>query len=507
MKLNQTITCFLIVLIVVSGCNQKPTTEEGPRPLPNIVLILADDLGYGDISALNSNSKIATPNIDQLVSEGMAFTDAHSNSSVCTPTRYGLLTGEYAWRSRMKRGVLLGYSPSLIPDSKPTLASMLNDQGYYSACIGKWHLGLDWKLTDSTYLTFPEGKEVTRELVSYKTYDSIDFAAPVKGGPAGAGFDYSFIIPASLDFEPYCYLENNKMLEPLDAETEGRDLDTGYTGAFWRPGKMSSSFDHEQVLPTFIDKGVDFISSRNGKQKPFFLYLPLNAPHTPWMPTEQFDGLSDAGVYGDFVSMVDHEVGRILKQLKSSGFEENTLVIFTSDNGAYWKEDFIEEFQHRSNYQFRGMKADIFEGGHRIPLIVKWPGMIEGRTSSDQTLGLTDIYSTIQHLVTEEITNRPEDSFSFYKILSGQESRNHRPPVVHHSSRGMFAIRSGDWKWIEGLGSGGFTQPASITHEGGMPKGQLYDLDDDLDESDNLYFYQQSLVDSLQRRLQEIRGQ
>ncbi|GJM29819.1 MAG: arylsulfatase [Cyclobacteriaceae bacterium] len=507
MKLDSIIIILALGCTISSGCNETAKNSavlDTPVP-PNIVIILADDLGYGDVAAFNRESKIKTPHLNALAASGMSFTDAHSNSSVCTPTRYGLLTGEYAWRSRMKQGVLLGYSPSLIPEDKSTLASMLKNQGYYTACIGKWHLGLDWKLKDSTYLTFPQGQPVSQELRAFKTYDLLDFSAPVKGGPAGAGFDYSFIIPASLDFEPYCYLENNTLVEPLDAETAGSDLDTGYTGAFWRPGKMSASFVHEEVLPTFIDKGVDFIKSREQNEQPFLLYLPLNAPHTPWLPTKDFAGNSETGTYGDFVEMVDYEVGRILQQLQTSGFEQNSLVIFASDNGAYWKDDFIEKYQHRSNYNFRGMKADIFDGGHRVPLIVKWPGMVKEESLNDQTLCLTDIFSTIKDVIKAEQVPKPGDSFSFYSILTGEASDIQRPPVIHHSSRGMFAIRSGDWKWIEGLGSGGFSEPVSIPQEDGMPAGQLYNLRQDLAETDNQYFKQKELADSLDSLLEEIR--
>ena len=495
---------LLVCAALITGCNpQAPseTSTTSAKP-PNILLILADDLGYGDISGLNPDSKISTPNIDALASAGMTFTDAHSNSSVCTPTRYGLLTGEYAWRSRLKKGVLLGYSPSLIPDSKPTLPSMLKKHGYYTACIGKWHLGVDWKLQDSTYLNFPPDKEVTQELVA-TSHHNIDFASPAKGGPKGIGFDYSFIIPASLDFEPYCYLENNTMVEPLDAETVGSDLDTGYTGAFWRPGKMSSSFDHQQVLPTFINRAVEFIASNEESAQPFFLYLPLNAPHTPWLPTDEFDGSTRAGTYGDFVKMVDDGVGKVLRQLEDSGLDDNTLVIFTSDNGAYWKNEFIEQYQHRSNFQFRGMKADIYEGGHRVPFIVRWPGQVEASSSNSQTICLTDVFATIQDVV-KDSSPGARDSYSLMDQMAGEHSSN-RPPVIHHSSRGMFAIRSGDWKLIEGLGSGGFTEPAVIEHEQGMPEGQLYNLNHDLDESENLFLQNQSIVDSLRRSFAEIR--
>lgn len=267
---------------------------------------------------------------------------------------------------------------------------------------------------------------------------------------------------------------------------------------------MSSTFVHEKVLPRFVDKGVAFIKSREQAEEPFFLYLPLAAPHTPWVPTEPFDGKSQAGTYGDFVQMVDHEVGRILSQLETSGLDKNTLVIFTSDNGAYWKDDFKENFQHRSNYHFRGMKADIFEGGHRIPLIAKWPGVVPVGGNSEQTICMTDIFSTLQQFVGDQ-SSRSKDSYSFDQILTGKATTNHRPPVIHHSSRGMFAIRSGDWKLIAGLGSGGFTEPVTIPVEEGMPEGQLYNLGSDVQETENRYLEERPLADSLMRVLDQIK--
>ncbi len=506
--MNRTIFVFahtLILFILTLACN---TQNEKLNKPPNIVYILADDLGYGDISALNTESKIKTPNIDRLLSEGMFFSDAHSNSSVCTPTRYGILTGQYAWRSRMKSGVLLGYSPSLIEELTPTVAKFLREKGYTTACIGKWHLGIDFKLKDGSYHQGTPGVEFTQELKAFHDAEKIDFNQPAKGGPKEAEFDYSYVLPASLDFEPYMYLENNLAVEaPVDS-TPGNALDAEIyaTGAFWRQGRMSPSFKFEEVLTTFTNKADNFIAKQKNADKPFFLYLPLNAPHTPWVPNKEFKGTSEVGEYGDYVKEVDDQVRQILETLKNNGLEENTIVFFTSDNGGYWYPQFIEMFNHRSNYIFRGMKSDAWDGGHHIPFIVKWPGKIKPGTFSLQTICLTDFFQTIRDLMGEQETEKPIDSFSLLPILLGEKSFIDRQPVIHHSGSGKFAIRDGDWKFIEGLGSGGFSEPKNPIPGPGDPEGQLYNLKTDPQEKNNQYLSESDKVNELKLKLKAIRG-
>ncbi|MBT3383210.1 MAG: arylsulfatase [Prolixibacteraceae bacterium] len=496
---------ILISLLILNSCENNNNME---LDHPNIVYILADDLGYGDVSSLNPDSKIRTPNIDKISQEGMVFRDAHSNSSVCTPTRYGILTGQYCWRSRIKSGVLLGYSPSLIEETTPTVAKYLQNQNYTTACIGKWHLGVDFKLKDGTYHQGEPGIEFTQALRGFKDHESIDFTQPAKGGPLGAGFDYSYILPASLDFQPYMYLENNLAVEAPTAYTEGNCLNAPIyaTGAFWRQGQMAPSFTFEGVLPTFTNKAVEFIEKQKGSDKPFFLYFPMNAPHTPWVPTEEFKGTSTVDEYGDFVQMVDNQVGQLLQSLKDNGLEENTMVIFTSDNGAYWRPEFIDKFNHRSNYSFRGMKSDVWEGGHHIPFMVKWPGRIKPGTTSKQTISLTDFFDTVRNLFETNKTEKPEDSFSILSILKEIEKTNNRAPVIHHSGQGKFGIRDGDWKLIEGLGSGGFSEPKNPDPIPGGPQGQLYNLKTDPQEKDNLYLTEPLKVEELKTKLMEIRG-
>ncbi|NQU51137.1 MAG: arylsulfatase [Bacteroidetes bacterium] len=502
---NLTIVALLISIFWLTSCEVK---KESQAVQPNIVYILADDLGYGDVSALNPNSKVKTPNIDQLSTEGMVFRDAHSNSSVCTPTRYGILTGQYCWRSRIKSGVLLGYSPSLIEETTPTVAKFLRDKGYTTACIGKWHLGVDLKLKDGTYHQGEPGVDFTQELRGFKDFEKIDFSQAAQGGPKGAGFDYSFILPASLDFQPYMYMENNLAVEAPTAYTNGNalDADPWATGAFWREGQMAPSFSFEGVLPTFTNKAVDFIEKQKDADQPFFLYFPMNAPHTPWVPIDEFKGSSAVAEYGDYVQMVDNQVGQLLQSLKDNGLDENTIVVFTSDNGAYWHPEFIEKYKHRANHNFRGMKADIWEAGHHIPFMVKWPGKIEAGSTSDQTISLTDFFDTARNLFETNDSEKPEDSFSILSLAQNKEVSNNRPPVIHHSSQGKFAIRIGDWKFIEDLGSGGFSEPKNPEPVPGGPLGQLYNLKTDPQETENLYLEQSERVKEMTLKLQEIRG-
>ncbi|MDX1283873.1 MAG: arylsulfatase [Draconibacterium sp.] len=498
------ISFFFGLSFFLVSCEQKNEIPD----FPNIVYILADDLGYGDVSALNPESKIKTPNIDKISQEGITFTDAHSNSSVCTPTRYGILTGQYCWRSRIKKGVLLGYSPTLIEETTPTVAKFLQTQGYTTACVGKWHLGIDFKLKDGSYHEGQPGVEFTGDLKGFKDWESIDFDQTAKGGPVGAGFDYSYILPASLDFQPYMYLENNLAVEAPTAFTEGSCLDTEIyaISAFWRPGQMAPSFTFDGVLPTFRKKAIEFIERQKASDKPFFLYFPMNAPHTPWVPTEEYKGKSAVGEYGDFVQMVDAEVGMLLESLKDNGFEENTIVIFASDNGAKWEQEFIDEFDHRSNYTFRGMKSDVWEGGHHIPFLVKWPGKIKAGTSSNQTTSLTDFFATVKDIFHTSSDSKPLDSFSLLSILKGEKNSIERAPVIHHSGGGKFGIRDGDWKMIEGLGSGGFSEPKWPKPKPGDPEGQLYNLKTDPQEKENLYFDNPKKVEELKAKLKEIRG-
>jgi arylsulfatase A len=443
---------------------------------PNVVFILADDLGIGDLSCYNPDSKIPTPAMNRLAVQGMRFTDVHTPSAVCTPTRYGFLTGRYAWRGALKKGVLNGYSPALIEAGRPTVASFLKSKGYRTAAVGKWHLGLG-------------------------SATKTDYEKPLDPGPTSVGFDEFEGIPASLDMEPYVWVKD-RAPEVLPTETiPGSKHQRDGGDGFWRGGPIAPGFKHVDVLPRVERAAIAFLE-RQTKDKPFFLYLPLTAPHTPWMPTTEFSSKSRVGAYGDFVMQTDAVVGRVLEAIERLGFVKETLVVLTSDNGSHWPEADIARWGHRSNGPWRGQKADIHEGGHRVPFIVRGPGVKEGSTC-DATACLVDAFATVCDLLGDSLpADGAEDSFSLMPLLRGAPEKFTRAPVIHHSSNGMFAIRSGSLKWIEGKGSGGFTKVPTAPAD---PPGQLYDLAKDPAEARNLYTEKAEDVARLAAELQEAR--
>lgn len=508
--MKQLIICLLLFLVFSCSNETTPTKGQASENLPNIVYILADDLGYGDISAYNPQSQIKTTHLDQLAKEGMRLTDVHSPSSVCTPTRYGILTGRYCWRSRLPQGVLRGYGRALLEPGRRTVANLLKEKGYTTGVVGKWHLGLDWVLKKGHEDALEAAGTQTNEvgMVQDMNPEFIDFTKKPTDGPLDHGFDYSYILPASLDMEPYCYLENDILTAIPSEYTPGNDLNTGYTEAFWRAGKMAPEFEFDQVLPTFKKKAVRFIETQVKNKTPFFLYLPLAAPHTPWVPTDDFKDAANAGNYGDFVKMVDEAVGQILQAIDQVGAKDNTLVIFTSDNGPFWTPALIEKFNHRSAGALRGMKADAWEGGHRIPYIARWPGTIPANSNSPALTSLTHLFATVADLLNIDIQpGEGEDSHSLLPVLKGQSQQiANQQAVVHHSSRGLFAIRKGDWKLIQGRGSGGFSEPRVYDPLPGEPIGQLYNLKNDVRETNNLYESHLEKVTELNRLLKEIKN-
>jgi arylsulfatase A-like enzyme len=481
-----------------------PQIAVGDNLKPNIVYILADDMGYGDLKSLNPESRIPTPNMDKIVQAGVYFTDAHSNSSVCTPTRYGILTGRYAFRSRLKDGVLWGYSPSLIEPGRETVATFLRRNGYQTACIGKWHLGLDWAKKD-------ENKEIVdiqgEDTVSPDFDDNVDYKLLVSGGPSDHGFDYSLIIPASLDMSPYCYIRNRKVIEPPSAYTKGKNEKNDGRGIFWRPGKVAPGFDFGQVLPTFIDSACQYINKQAGNKDPFFLYLPLPSPHTPWLPAKEYKKKSDAGKYGDYVFMTDEMIGRILKVIDDLKMERNTLIIVTSDNGSDWRPTDIAEYNHQANYVYRGRKADIYEAGHRIPFIAKWPGVIPAGSYSDQIMCTTDLIATLAGLLNQPIPNDAEDSYNLWPAFIGKCTNTPiRNEIIHHSLFGFFSIRKGKWKFTPHLGSGGFTHPKLIVPPKGQTSETLYDIEADPEEQKNHWSKYPEVVKELNFLLEKIKS-
>lgn len=432
---------------------------------PNIIFILADDLGYGDVSAFSKESKIQTTNIDRLAKQGVTFSDAHSSSAVCTPTRYGILTGRYNWRSTLKSGVLNGYSPALIPQDRKTVAALLKEKNYQTACIGKWHLGWRWNNIEN-------GK------------DSIDYSKPVKNGPTTLGFDYFYGFSGSLDMDPYVYVENDRPTALPNRITQSSGM------KMWRKGPTASDFDHEQTLPNLISHAEKYIGEQSKKKQPFFLYLALPAPHTPILPIKEFQGKSGLNPYGDFVLMVDAMVGRVMAEVDKAGIGENTIIVFTSDNGCSPMADFgaLKAKGHNPSYLFRGHKADLFDGGHRVPCIVRWPAKVKSH-QVDQTICLTDFFATFSAVTGYQLKdNEGEDSYNILPLLvNAKPQKNIREATVHHSIDGNFTIRKGDWKLLFSAGSGGWSSPKpNEKNYKSLPPLQLYNMKSDPGESKNL---------------------
>ncbi len=493
----------IFLALMLLSCGEMSTVSTSA---PNIIFLMADDMGYGDLGSYNADSKIPTPHTDAFAAQGMRFTDVHSGSAVCTPTRYGVITGRYAWRTRLKRGVLSGYSRALIDPERMTVADMLQQNGYHTAVIGKWHLGLNWVTTSAlenweemdTSAAFKGANEFSKPEGM-----AIDFSKSVTNGPADHGFDYSYIIPASLDMAPYVYLENNRSEKLADLHEPGRS-----DGAvFWRPGEASEGFDFFDVLPNLTRHAVRYIEERVSEpDKPFFLYFPLPAPHWPWVPTEEFVGKSGAGKYGDFVVQVDAQIGMIMDVLERAGIADNTLFIISSDNGAEWDPIHIEEFGHHANHpQLRGKKRDVWEGGHRMPFIARWPAKIQPGSTSDQTACLTDLMATSADIIGFELpANSAEDSVSLLPAMLGKDDEPLREATIHHSVDGTFAIRQGKWKYINGQGPGS-NQWDGPSADG--PEGQLYNLEADLHEDHNLYSEYPEVVERLKNLLELYKQQ
>ncbi len=454
---------------------------------PNIIFILADDLGIGDTTATSADCKIATPRLQQLADAGMTFTDAHTSSSVCTPTRYGLLTGRYNWRSRLADGVLWGDSDHLIPADRSTVAKTLQSAGYHTAMIGKWHLGWDW---------------------SRNAEGEIDFTGPVRNGPDINGFDQYYGHAGSLDMPPYVWVDTGNVTA-LPNRTEGAERKNSPYG-WYRRGPVGADFDVQTVLPHLIAKSIEYIDQRSKADpaKPFFLYLPLPAPHTPIVPNEPFAGSSGINPYADFVAQVDHHVGEIIDALDERGLTENTMLWFSSDNGCSPQAnyDVLAEHGHDPSGPYRGHKADLYEGGHRVPLIVRWPGHIAAGSRSDATVCLTDFHPTAAEVVGQSTQVDCEDGYSILPHLTGSpKSAVKRESLVSHSITGRFAIRQGDWKLLVAPGSGGWSDPRDPKAvKEGLPPMQLYDLSRDVREAHNMIEQHPERADELLQELQRI---
>jgi arylsulfatase A-like enzyme len=461
---------------------------------PNIVFIMADDMGYGDLGCYGAE-RIPTPNIDRLAAEGMLFTDAHSSSAVCSPSRYSVLTGRYCWRTWLDHGVLAGFGAPLVEPGRMTVASLLKEAGYATGAFGKWHLGLDWRTKSGDRVSDIDDKVAW----DYEGLDA-DYEEPFGGGPTELGFDCFFGIAGSLDMPPYCFLEDDHCVGPVRGE---KDVYLNQQ----RRGMMADGWRDDLVDVTFAEKACAFIEEQAAAARPFFAYLPLSAPHRPCVPPDFLEGRSQAGDRGDMVCALDWCTGQVMEKLDEFGVAENTLLIVTSDNGARLACANGRDYGHKSNGELRGQKADIWEGGHREPFVARWPGRVEAGAVCDDLICLGDLMATCAEMVEADLPEGAgEDSISFFPSLLGAGKRETaRRQLVHHSAAGMFSIRQGRWKLVEGLGSGGFSEPTSARPEEGGPEGQLYDMEADVAEGHDLYLKRPDIVERLRRALGDRR--
>ncbi len=464
---------------------------------PNIIYILADDLGYGDVGCYNRGSKIPTPNIDRLAAEGMRFTDAHSPGSICTPTRYATLTGRYSWRTWSKRGGLGPWGKPLIDSDRITLASLLKRHGYATACVGKWHLGMDWPTKDGRPPQTGDDR-----------LSNVDFTRPIGEGPTTRGFDYYFGVNLP-NYPPYCFIENDHTVGLPTVPNRPE---------YNRPGPMLPGWRRMEIMPELTRRAVRYVEEAAASpRKPFFLYFPLTAPHYPVVPAPEFQGKSQAGEYGDFVAQVDWTVGRVLEALERTGLADDTLVFFTSDNGpevtgevdpgVY---DRARRYGHYSMGPLRGGKRDVWEGGHRVPFLARWPGMVRPGSVSDQLVSQADLIRTVAAVLGTTLPDDAgEDSIDFLPVLLGRPTKSPLRKTAIHYCGGKFAIRKGDWVLIDaptGEVNRRDREPEWLKQQRGyvaddLP-GQLFNLREDLSERRNLYAERPELV----RRLKSLLG-
>ena len=477
--LNRPLAMRYLITILALLSASMDSAISGDK-LPHILIILVDDMGYGDVGAYNPDSKIPTPHLDKLSQEGMRFTDAHAPGPLCHLSRYGLLTGQYPFRANTSAW---RRQPS-IKGGQLTIASLLKNKGYNTAMVGKWHLGFR-----------EEGYE-----------------KPLAGGPVDVGFNSFFGIRASTDIPPYYYIRGSKAVQP-PTNTIGANGSEGWSriqGAFWRAGGIAPDLKLAEVLPRFTREAISVIKNHKPSDPdPLFLYLAYPAPHTPWLPSRKFKGRGGAGMYGEFCSMVDAEVGKVLQALETQELASDTMVIFTSDNGPVWYDADIKRFGHDSAGGLRGMKADAWEAGHRMPFLLRWPEVVKPGSISSRLICFTDLMATFADLTSTKLpAGKALDSQSFLPALT-DPSAPHLPrePIVMKAGSGAMMIREGKWKLIDQLGSGGFSSPKRVRPEKGGPKGQLYDLSSDPSEKTNLWSEYPELVQRLGKRLEQIAGE
>ncbi len=468
MKFLPTLFCFLGVVATAA------------QDRPNIVILYADDMGVADVSYGDPNAKIQTPNIDRLAAGGMTFTDGHSSSGICTPSRFAMLTGQHHWRRF--HGIAQAYDGSVFEPDDFTIAKMFKSKGYRTAAFGKWHLGWDF---DAIRKPGVEKKDWIKA-------DSYDWTKRFPGGPIEQGFDRYFG-DGTINFPPYCWIENDRFVTiPTQPVIKSEPLAGGGT---FRPGPMAESWNPYDILPTMTEKTVEWISEQSSDE-PFFVYLAFNSPHYPIVPNKEFHGKSEAGYYGDFVIETDAMVGKVLNALKEGGFAENTLVIFSADNGAENHAfERLEEFDQWSSGAFRGVKRDIYEGGHRVPFTVRWPGQIEAGSVSDEVVSQVDLAATFATIVDYPLGREVAiDSYNLLPVLTGADyDRPLRTATVQNTSAGKFALRQGDWVLID-TSSGaaqkeknGYLQRFGLDAYGGDNPGLLFNLKEDPRQSKNLF--------------------
>ena len=465
---------------------------------PNIVLLYADDLGYGDLSVQNEESKIRTPHLDQLASEGIRFTDGHSSSGICTPSRYAMLTGRYHWRDF--HGIVGPLGGTVFQPDQLTLPKMLQDRGYDTACIGKWHLGWDW---DSLR---------TSDTKSIQPQD-FDWSRSIPQGPLDQGFDHYFG-DTVINFPPYAWIEDDRLVKAPDTLMDTSVWKPIKEGGWeCRPGPMVTGWDPYQVLPTLADKGVSYLHSRKTEERPFFLYFAFPCPHAPIIPNDEFDGRSQAGPYGDFVVQTDDVIGRLMKALADAGLSENTLVIFTADNGperyAYARDT---KFNHWSSKPFRGLKRDIYEGGHHVPFMIRWPEIIRPKQTSHALISQVDLMATIASIVNYPLPeDAAHDSYDQLPVLKGEVPQV-RQTHVHNTRERGYALRSHEWLLIDAKSGYVSKVDRAWVERYNYPSDddspiELYDLANDPGQRDNLALKHPQIVEELSQKLKQLQSQ
>ncbi len=471
--LNKTSAGLSLLLVMASSCS--PEKEQSK---PNIVIIYADDMGYGDLNIQNPDSKIPTPFLDQLASEGIRFTDAHSSSGVCSPSRFALLTGTYHWRRQ--HSIVNSFGKPFFNDPDITLPEVLRENGYTTACIGKWHLGWNWE-----YINEPGNVVMV---------DDIDWSKPIAGGPLDRGFDYYFG-DGTINFPPYAWIENDRILvaptEMMYPDNIGYETKEGRWE--FRPGPRQKDWNPYDVLPALTEKGVEWIHRQDGNQ-PFFLYFSFPSPHAPIIPNDEFDGTSEAGAYGDFIFQTDWVCGQLFKALKDKGFDNNTIIIFSSDNGPeQYAFERARTYDHFSSGELRGLKVDIWEGGHRVPMIIKWPGHIEPGTVSDKLISQIDYMSTLAAALGIDLPEgAAPDSYNFLPTLLGEDyDFPEREVLIHNTYASRWAVRQGDWLYMDTNSGEHRVMPDFYKELRGYTdfetEGLLFNLTDDIGQRVNLY--------------------